>query len=364
MLAATMLVEISVALMGKLSLQLPVMNLTVPAQDAHRFPSVLAGSLALLAALHRRPVQILARHGGTAHRGPCVRRLGRLSPMPGDRHRTGIGASPRKSSQATATSSHSRELDGCSGISLAGVLALGMVGSRSLLAWRSVLLQGFSTWASPLTGSRASLLRRMIARRHALTIVILSPGIRGADRPLPWSHWPWPWSRPAESRSTPARSVSSSIASTRPRTRARRRRRRCQPPLAAAAGRCHTCCCRRLQPFAPRNDGPPRASRCFRPPSSPSLRCSALPASSPTPPFSTARMEMLGGDILQLCCRLRRGCSLPGPRLDYLIEWQKPRVAPQDEPSGYARRVQGDRRFAAGPQPHSWIAAPARAAAR
>lgn len=46
LLAATMLVEISVALMGKLSPQLPVMNLTVPIKTLTGF-AVLAGSLAL-----------------------------------------------------------------------------------------------------------------------------------------------------------------------------------------------------------------------------------------------------------------------------------------------------------------------------
>jgi flagellar biosynthetic protein FliR len=45
-LAATMLVEISIALMGKLSPQLPVMNLTVPLKTLTGFV-VLAGSLAL-----------------------------------------------------------------------------------------------------------------------------------------------------------------------------------------------------------------------------------------------------------------------------------------------------------------------------
>lgn len=45
-LAATMLVEIAVALMGKLSPQLPVMNLTVPLKTLTGFV-VLAGSLAL-----------------------------------------------------------------------------------------------------------------------------------------------------------------------------------------------------------------------------------------------------------------------------------------------------------------------------
>lgn len=45
-LAATMLVEISVALMGRLSPQLPVMNLTVPLKTLTGFV-ILAGSLAL-----------------------------------------------------------------------------------------------------------------------------------------------------------------------------------------------------------------------------------------------------------------------------------------------------------------------------
>jgi flagellar biosynthetic protein FliR len=45
-LAATMLVEIAVALMGKLSPQLPVMSLTVPIKTLTGF-AILAGSLAL-----------------------------------------------------------------------------------------------------------------------------------------------------------------------------------------------------------------------------------------------------------------------------------------------------------------------------
>ena len=45
-LAATMLVEVSVALMGKLSPQLPVMNLTVPLKTLTGFV-ILMGSLAV-----------------------------------------------------------------------------------------------------------------------------------------------------------------------------------------------------------------------------------------------------------------------------------------------------------------------------
>ena len=51
-LAATMLVEIAVALLGKLSPQLPVMSLTVPMKTLTGFV-ILAGSLALVAALYR-----------------------------------------------------------------------------------------------------------------------------------------------------------------------------------------------------------------------------------------------------------------------------------------------------------------------
>ena len=46
LLAATMLVELAVALMGKLSPQLPVMNLTVPMKTLTGF-AILSGSLAL-----------------------------------------------------------------------------------------------------------------------------------------------------------------------------------------------------------------------------------------------------------------------------------------------------------------------------
>ncbi len=45
-LAATMLVEIAVALLGRLSPQLPVMSLTVPIKTLTGF-AILAGSLAL-----------------------------------------------------------------------------------------------------------------------------------------------------------------------------------------------------------------------------------------------------------------------------------------------------------------------------
>jgi flagellar biosynthetic protein FliR len=45
-LAATMLVEVAVALLGKLSPQLPVMNLTVPLKTLTGF-ALLAGTLAL-----------------------------------------------------------------------------------------------------------------------------------------------------------------------------------------------------------------------------------------------------------------------------------------------------------------------------
>jgi flagellar biosynthetic protein FliR len=45
-LAATMLVEVAVALMGKLSPSLPVMNLTVPLKTLSGF-AILSGSLAL-----------------------------------------------------------------------------------------------------------------------------------------------------------------------------------------------------------------------------------------------------------------------------------------------------------------------------
>ena len=45
-LAATMLVEIAVALLGRLSPQLPVMSLTVPLKTLTGF-AILAGSLAL-----------------------------------------------------------------------------------------------------------------------------------------------------------------------------------------------------------------------------------------------------------------------------------------------------------------------------
>ncbi|HEY2861249.1 MAG TPA: flagellar biosynthetic protein FliR [Terracidiphilus sp.] len=75
-LAATMLVEISVALMGKLSPQLPVMNITVPLKTLTGFV-VLAGSLALwphfiegrFGALLDMAEQLIAGHANAAASG-------------------------------------------------------------------------------------------------------------------------------------------------------------------------------------------------------------------------------------------------------------------------------------------------------
>jgi flagellar biosynthesis protein FliR len=75
-LAATMLVEIAVALMGRLSPQLPVMNLTVPMKTLTGFV-VLAGSLALwprfiearFGGLLDMAERLLATHGGAVVAG-------------------------------------------------------------------------------------------------------------------------------------------------------------------------------------------------------------------------------------------------------------------------------------------------------
>jgi flagellar biosynthesis protein FliR len=75
-LAATMLVEIAVALMGRLSPQLPVMNLTVPMKTLTGFV-VLAGSLALwprfiearFGGLLDMAERLLASHGGAVSAG-------------------------------------------------------------------------------------------------------------------------------------------------------------------------------------------------------------------------------------------------------------------------------------------------------
>ena len=75
-LAATMLVEISIALMGKLSPQLPVMNLTVPIKTLTGFV-ILAGSVAVwprfiesrFGALLDVAEQLIAGHASTAVSG-------------------------------------------------------------------------------------------------------------------------------------------------------------------------------------------------------------------------------------------------------------------------------------------------------
>ena len=66
-LAATMLVEVAVALLGKLSPQLPVMNLTVPLKTLTGF-ALLTGSLALW------PRFIEARFSGPARPGRAADR--------------------------------------------------------------------------------------------------------------------------------------------------------------------------------------------------------------------------------------------------------------------------------------------------
>ncbi len=93
-LAATMLVEIAVALLGKLSPQLPVMSLTVPLKTLTGF-ALLTGSLALW------PRFIEARFAGLldmAERLIAVPASGRLDD--GRRaHRTGNPAPPREGAQ-------------------------------------------------------------------------------------------------------------------------------------------------------------------------------------------------------------------------------------------------------------------------
>ena len=66
-LAATMLVEIAVALMGKLSPQLPVMSLTVPIKTLTGF-AILAGSLALWPRFIEARFAGLLDHGRAADR--------------------------------------------------------------------------------------------------------------------------------------------------------------------------------------------------------------------------------------------------------------------------------------------------------
>ena len=75
-LAATMLVEVAVSLLGKLSPQLPVMNLTVPLKTLTGF-ALLTGSLALW------PRFIEARFGGLLDLAERLISAGGANPAPG-----------------------------------------------------------------------------------------------------------------------------------------------------------------------------------------------------------------------------------------------------------------------------------------
>ena len=110
-LACTMLVEIAVALVGKLSPQLPVMSLTVPMKTLTGFV-ILASSLALwprfIEARFGSLLDMAERLIATPGRGAWVQGLddGRRA------HRTGHAAPPREGAQGRRHSAQPRA-DGC-----------------------------------------------------------------------------------------------------------------------------------------------------------------------------------------------------------------------------------------------------------
>ena len=127
-LAATLLVEIATSLMGKLSPQLPVMFLSVPMKQITGFV-ILAGSLALWSRF------IEARFGGLLDMAERLIGTGVIA-MPGDRTEQAT-QHRRDKARKEGDMLHSRDLTAAAGM-LGGVLTLAVTGSQSLLAWREV----------------------------------------------------------------------------------------------------------------------------------------------------------------------------------------------------------------------------------
>ena len=163
-LAATMLVEIAVSLLGKLSPQLPVMSLTVPLKTLTGF-AILTRLAGPLAALHRGALRRPARPGRAADRGrtPRSRRAGRLA-MPGERTEQAT-QHRREKARREGDILHSRELSAAAG-TLAGVMAAGYAwAARILEAWRTAFA-AFLALGAPARWEPATLAPTLVALRR------------------------------------------------------------------------------------------------------------------------------------------------------------------------------------------------------
>jgi flagellar biosynthesis protein FlhB len=209
--------------------------------------------------------------------------------MPGDRTEQ-ASAHRRDKARKDGDILHSRELTAAAG-TLAGVLALGLLGSRSLLAWRSVF-SGFLDLGQPLHWEPSQLAPTMIALR-GLAITVFGPvGIVMA--------------------AVAAAALAVAVVQTR--------------GLSVHAGAVGF----KLDRINPLTN----AKNLFSLRAAGRLGKSLIPAAIlaifavqriarqfSVPPFSTARLEMLGADIfslLQASAWLLFGWAA----VDYLIEWQ------------------------------------------
>ena len=221
---------------------------------------------------------------------------------------------------------HSRELSAAAG-TLAGVHGAGALGGRGSLIAGATPSPGFSISGHRLAGSRRTLAANAARHAPAGASSILAPAslvMCGGGRGRSWCR------SSADRRSQLPRSAPSASGSTASiRSRTSRICSRCAPP-------------------------PGWASRFFRPAL---LAVFAVQRIARQLTIATL-FNGAAGDAGRGCLRTAAGRGLAALRLvgDRLPGGvAEPRVAPEDEPPGHARGVQGDRRQPADPRPHPQI---------
>ena len=290
MLAATLLVEVAVALLGKLSPQLPVMSLTVPLKTLTGF-AILTGSLALW------PRFIEARFAGLLDMAERLiaaarhaRRDGEARPMPGERTEQAT-QHRREKARKEGDMLHSRELSAAAG-TLAGVMVLGLLGGRTIEAWRGAFA-GFLALGAAARWEPATIEPTLVAMRRADARGTWAAG-RGdggggrggagcghcADRRS---------ELPCRGASASSRSASIPLSNLKNLFSLRAAARLGKSLIPASL----------LAVFAVQR----------------------IAQAMSMPPFSTARLEMLGADVYGLL--LAAAWLLFGwSAIDYLVEWQ------------------------------------------
>ena len=292
-LAATMLVEIAVALLGKLSPQLPVMMLTVPLKTLTGF-AILTGSLALWPRFIEARFAGAARYGRAADRRARHRAGWEARPMPGERTEQAT-QHRREKARKEGDLLHSRELSAAAG-TLAGVIALGVLGGRSVEAWRDAFA-GFLALGAPAHWEPATLAPTLVGDAAADA---LGAGAAGGD-----------------DGGGGRGGAGGGHRADRRRQRACRRDRiqagphqsrltQCQEPVLAA---------RRGAAGQIAHPG----SACWR-----SLPCSASPAQLTHSAVFDCAAGAAGPRMSTACCWPRHGCSSPGRRS---ITWSSGRAA-------------------------------------